>query len=338
MENMTTLPASEGLPGASRRQIDACIDAIARRKAIIKLATTVIALSLFPLLWLLPVGIFDENAYGSPHGGLLLVWAWGWHSEAGGWFGTDPYILLFLPMALIYAAIMSVFLASQGIAARKGHRPGVVGVMLIFGAIYYFFMTSGWTCAFNPSVACSVHPISLVLEITFGSAGAAYCCFYKLHVPTSGERQLVQKAAALVSKNARNIQSPGSGEVGRGSVDCLRHDIAWIEDAARRAGVDIQDQIGSGKKSLANLEARCNMRDAIRSDGAISIDKLRAVSGLPAEQFLTLLMDMCRQLDLSTDGSVVAARHDQDAASLLREIDAYFAKWREAETSKLSKT
>jgi hypothetical protein len=302
----------------------------------------VIAWNLIPLIWFLPVGITETFVGGSTsYRNDFLIWAWGWQSRAEGWFGLDPYTEIgemqqYKMQALLYAIFLTILLACQGYAAKKGHRPGMLGIILIFTAIYYFFASSGGTCLVM-SVTCSFTQVFPVLGIVFGSAAVKFCCFYKLHVPLPKEQNLYHDAAVLVSKADWEMQAQGSDEMDRGKIDDLQFDLNWIGAHARLVGVNVHDELKFGRKMLANLNARYIMRETLRHDGVISIDKLRAVSGLPTEQFLTLLLDICRQLNLSTDGNVVTAKNDQDTASFLQEIEGYFSKWREVEASKLGK-
>jgi hypothetical protein len=243
---------------------------------------------------------------------------------------TIPFFWLFpfdvyKDVALTYAILMSILLACQGIEARKGHPP--VSLRMIFAFIAFLYM------------GCMIMLYQVVLWpwIVQGSTAIAFGFLSELHGPNSREQRLFNEAAQHIEQFAWKMKALGNAEVNKENIEELCRDLYWIEAAAWRAGADIRYRLESGREALSNLEVRCSIIDAIRTDGAISFNKLCAVSSLPTERFAPLLLDMCRQLNLSTDGNVVKANDDQDAIDLLKEIEGYFGKWREVEASKLGK-
>jgi hypothetical protein len=306
-----------------------------KRREFIKHVVVVITGFLIPLVWLLPIGIYWTSVSGGGSGGdweyhnVYTIWACGWESADDGWFGLDPYTDLvdmqfYMGAALAYAIIASLSLAWQSIIAWKGGRPRSTGVLLAFVALYQLFV----------SMICHV---VLVLGIVHGAAAVALWACQRLYMPFSGEKELFQRTARAIGHTGMNMQTTGRGDVVKSDVDKLRHNLDWLHLAAHRVGIDVANELRAGYNALPNLEARCSMRDAIKADGTASVDHLLAVSGLKREQFDSLLLDMCRQLDLSTDGTVVSPKHEKGATDLLQEIDAYFTQWRDAEAIKLGK-
>ncbi len=314
-----------------RDATEACIGVITRRRVIIKYAIMAIVWGMILLIWIFPIGTYRDYDQST----TAMIWAWGWRSGAEGWFEPYPNVISYFACACCYAAFVSLLLAYLGIVVRSGRGPGSLGIFL--GIIFMIF---GLYCIFSGFVGFRVIP---VLGIVNGVISIVLIESFRLYGSTSQEKLIFQKTAQHILINAWKIlkawkmQKSGIGEVNRREVDEICRELYWIETFAWQAGADVQTELEFGREVLSNLDARCSISDAIRTDGAISFDKLCTFSGLPTGRFTPLLLDMCRQLDLSTDGSMVTTKNDQDAIDLLQEIEGYFGRWREVEASKLGK-
>jgi hypothetical protein len=315
-----------------REGVEKTSAAIAARKALIKRVVPVVVWSLIPLLWFLPVGAYMTYVRGGggwEYRNVYAIWAWGWESMAEGWFGRDYYTDLatmeqYMGIALFYAIALSLLLAWQGVAARKGHRPGEVFILPLIVATYQVIVSI-------------LYQVVLVLGIVQCAAAILLGFSRVRYLPTPSEVEQFKRAAMHIGRAGWDMQNARLGSVDKGKVEGFSQDLAWLETIAWKAGVDIVSELKAGKNAVPGLRARYNMRVALSVDGTVSVDHLLSVSGLKREQFDSLLLDMCRQLDLSTDGKVVSAKPEKAAIDLLQEIDAYFARWRETSAEKLGK-
>jgi hypothetical protein len=72
-------------------------------------------------------------------------------------------------------------------------------------------------------------------------------------------------------------------------------------------------------------------------DKAVNVELLLSLSGLPSDKFALLLLDLCKRFDLSISGDTVTFHGDADIAAFVRDVDSYFARWRENEAIKAGK-
>ncbi|MEX2680274.1 MAG: hypothetical protein Q6373_001625 [Candidatus Sigynarchaeota archaeon] len=69
----------------------------------------------------------------------------------------------------------------------------------------------------------------------------------------------------------------------------------------------------------------------------VDMEYLRSISELPAEKFALLLFDLCKRFNLSIVGDKVTFHKDADMITFVHDVDTFFARWREAEATKLGK-
>ncbi len=69
-----------------------------------------------------------------------------------------------------------------------------------------------------------------------------------------------------------------------------------------------------------------------------SMEQLRSIPVLPADKPALLVFDLCKRFNLSIAGDKVTFLKDIDMTTFVRDVDAFFVQWREAEVYKLGKT
>jgi hypothetical protein len=167
------------------------------------------------------------------------------------------------------------------------------------------------------------------------AAGVALWFAHASWLPTPTEALQFRTAAQAAVQSCEEMQT--RRDALKSDVDAIKRDLDWLTTISQRMGVKVSNELLAGYKALPGLEARCSLNEAIWIDGTVGVDQLLAISGLKKEQFDSLLLDMCRELNLYTDGKIVSANHEGDTKDLIKMIDEYFIRWREAEAEKVIK-
>nr|MDO8084363.1 hypothetical protein [Candidatus Sigynarchaeum springense] len=120
------------------------------------------------------------------------------------------------------------------------------------------------------------------------------------------------------------------------AIDDIERDLNVLQKSAEFAGYSLS-KISNTRDQLDAAKAAVRIRQALEHGKAMSMEQLRSLSGLPAEKFALLLFDLCKRFNLSIAGDKVMFLRDVDMSTFVRDVDTFFAQWRETEAAKLGK-
>nr|MDO8083366.1 hypothetical protein [Candidatus Sigynarchaeum springense] len=147
--------------------------------------------------------------------------------------------------------------------------------------------------------------------------------------------------AEAFRREARQIGARLDDAKGLVALDALDRDTKALKQRATIANYSlpeidlVQEQLITRR---ATITTAARIRQALERDKSVSVDSLQSLSMVPHDRFALLLLDLCKQFGFFISGDQVMIRGDVDIAALVRDIDGYFARWRDAEATKLGKS